>query len=127
MLKKYFNKKNFINLVIIFHVLIFYVLEGSLLNPLALLAMFPLFIGYRIINKARRIKSNKKLWEGYMFLIFSIGLSYVYLLPWFFDWDGAQSGSSTAALILLWGPIWSILFGYAGYFIGSFAEDKKLA
>lgn len=83
-----------------------------------------MYIGYFIVIKAWKIKSRKKVWEGYNFLIVSIGFSYFYHLLWFFDIDGSKTGGSTSALLFLWGPIWAVFLGYIGYFIGSFVEEK---
>ena len=97
------NKKKILILILMINAFIFYVLEGSSLNPFIIWVWLPIYIGYSIVTKAWKIKSRKKLWEGYNFLIVSIGFSYLYLLSWFFDWDGTKTGGSTAALLFIWG------------------------
>ena len=119
------NKNKKFILILAINAFILYFLEGIKLNLFIIWVLLPIYIGYSIVIKAWKIKSRKKLWEGYNFLIASIGFSYLYHLPWFFDWDGTKTGSSTAALIFVWGPIWSVLFGYMGYFIGSLTEEKQ--
>ena len=119
-------KKKIFILILSINAVVLYLLEGILFNPLFIWVLLPFYIGYSIVYKAWKINSKKKLWEGYNFLIVSIFFSYFYHLLWFFDLDGAKTGSSTAALIFLWGPLWSVLFGYVGYFFGSFVENKKI-
>jgi len=118
------NKKIF-TIIILVNIIILYFLEGVIVNPIFIWTSLPIFIGYSIVAKAWRTKSKKKLWEGYNFLILSLGFSYYYHLTWYFDVDGAKTGSSTTALIFLWAPIWATLFGFIGYFIGSFVEDEE--
>ena len=125
MIKTDFGKKKKFILVLLINSFILYYLEGVVLNIFIIWVLLPIYIGYTIVIKAWKIKSRKKLWEGYNFLGASIGFSYLYHLVWFFDWDGAKTGSSTSALIFVWGPIWAVLFGYIGYFIGSFTEEKE--
>lgn len=115
-------KKKIFILLLVINAILLYIIEGIFINPFFLWVLLPIFVGYSIVNKAWKIKSKKRLWEGYIFLISSIGFSYFYHLLWFFDFDGTRTGGSTTALLFLWGPIWATFIGYIGYFIGSFKE-----
>ena len=118
------SKKKIFILILIINSFVLYLLEGIVFNPLIIWVLLPIYIGYSIVAKAWKTKSRKKLWEGYTFLIVSLSFSYLYHLAWFFDWDGSKTGGSTAALIFLWGPVWSIFWGYIGYFFASFVKEK---
>jgi len=119
------SKKKIFILILVINAFTLYILEGILFNPLFIWVLLPIYIGYTIVIKAWKMNSKKRLWEGYNFLIASIGFSYYYHFLWFFDLSGTKTGSSTSALIFLWGPIWAVLLGYIGYFIGSFTEEKQ--
>jgi membrane protein DedA with SNARE-associated domain len=122
---KIFSNKRLVVLFLIINILILYFLEGVWINPMIIWISLPIIIGYTIVNKAWKIKSKKKLWEGIMFFLLSLGFSYFYHFTWFLDWQGTRTGSSTAALIFVWGPIWAVVFGYFGYFFGSFVDDNE--
>jgi len=50
---------------------------------------------------------------------------------WVFDWGGTQTGSSTAGLIFLFSPIYSVLLGMVGWTVAraveSFARKRNTA
>lgn len=118
-------KKKIFIFILSINAVILYLLEGILFNPLFIWVLLPFYIGYSMVYKAWKINSKKKLWKGYNFLVASIGFSHFYHLLWFFDAEGTKTGGSTTALIFLWGPIWAVVLGYFGYFIGSFVENQK--
>ena len=41
---------------------------------------------------------------------------------WVFDWGGTQTGSSTAGLIFLFSPVYSLLLGACGWAVVKMAE-----
>lgn len=50
---------------------------------------------------------------------------------WVFDWGGTQTGSSTAGLLFLFSPIYSVLLGTVGWIVAraveSFARKRNTA
>ena len=47
-------------------------------------------------------------------------------MAWFFNWNDIKTGSSTAGLIFIFIPIYSLISGGIGYLIGRvIASDKK--
>ena len=102
-----------------------YVLEGILINPLIAWTALPVYIGYSTIRTAWKTQSTKKLHQGYGFLIFSVFFSYLYHFAWFFDWDGTKTGSSTSALIFVIFPVYVVILGYLGYFLGSLTAGNN--
>jgi len=105
----------------------FYVLEGVLLNPFIVWTSLPLYVGYTIVSSGWKTGSGRKLSQGYGFLILSIAFSYLYHLAWYLDWDHTKTGSSTSALIFVWFPIYAVVIGYVGYFLGSFLAGRDEA
>jgi len=95
-----------------------YVLAGKLINPFIIWTSLPLYISYMYYQQATRQGLDKKLYAAYGYLVVSLGLSYLYHMAWFFDWDSTKTGSSTSALIFIWFPIYAVILGYVGYLIG---------
>lgn len=117
--------KNKVRAILVMSSIGLYVLEGILFNPLIAWTVLPLYVGYSILAKAWRTESRKKLFQGYGFLIVSIGFSYLYHFAWFFDWGGTKTGGSTSALIFIWFPIYAVILGYIGYLFGSLAGENN--
>ena len=112
------RKKKRLRLTLFIVASTFYVLEGALVNPFILWTALPLYVGYSVIRKAWETGSVRKLRQGYGFLVVSVGFSYLYHLAWFFDWGAMKTGSSTSAIIFVWFPVYALVFGYIGYFVG---------
>ena len=110
-------KKNFI-LINIGIAISFYILEGILLNPLILWTTLPIYFVLLHFNFSYNQQSKKKLYGVYGFLIASIGFTYFYHLLWFFNHEGIVTSSSTSSLIFVVFPLYAIILGYIGYFIG---------
>ncbi len=98
--------------------IIFYALAGIAFNPLILWTALPLYLGYAFIKSATVSGSIVKCYSSYGFIIASVGFSLFYHLTWFFDWQGTKTGSSTSALIFIWLPIYAVVLGFIGQFIG---------
>jgi len=117
--------KKFILLLVVLAVGL-YVLAGSLFNPFIIWTSMPLYITYMYYLQAMRQDSEKKLFAAYGYLIVGVGLSYLYHMAWYFDWDSTKTGSSTSALIFIWFPIYAVILGYVGYVIGYVVGIVKL-
>jgi len=121
------KNKTALRIILLATALGLYVLEGILLNPLILWTSLPIYIGYLMVISARKTQSKKKKRQGYGYLIVSIGFSYFYHFAWFFDWGGTKTGGSTSGLIFVWFPIYAVLLGFIGYFLGSIGGENSEA
>ena len=95
-----------------------YVAEGVAVNPFAIWNGLPLFISYELFNRGRKDGERSKIWGAVGFLVGSMALSIYVHLAWMFDWDKIKTGSSTAGLIFIFIPIYSLITGGIGYIIG---------
>ena len=117
------NHKNTVRVIVVALVIGLYVLEGIPINPLIVWTALPVYIGYSMLSKGWRTGSKKKIHQGYGYLFVSLCFSYFYHFAWFFDWEGTKTGGSTSALIFVWFPLYAIVLGYIGYFVGSITGD----
>jgi len=113
-----FKKYYIVTLLVI--AISFNILAGDILNPLIIWDALPLYVGYAIFHKAFKAQCENKLYASIGFLIVSVGFSYFYHIAWFLDWEGTRTGGSTSALIFIWFPIYSVLIGSFGYFVGRY-------
>jgi hypothetical protein len=97
---------------------VFYVLADIPVNPFILWTALPLYIGYFQMRSAIRQQSYAKLYACCGFIMLSASVSLLYHLAWYFDWQGTRTGDSTSALIFIFFPLYSVLFGYIGYVTG---------
>ena len=100
-----------------------YVTEEILFNPLALWGMLPLFISYAMFQYAQKKKTT--VIRAYSFLFASMIPTTYFHLIWFLNVDNVQTSSSTAALILLFIPIYAMIAGGVGYFFSCVATSHK--
>ena len=96
-----------------------YFLEGVLINPIIFWVILPIYFGLLHFEFAYKQQSKKKLYSTYGFLIASIGFSYIYHLSWYF---GDKFGSTSSVIFVVF-PIYAIIIGYVGYFLGSFSNE----
>jgi hypothetical protein len=97
-----------------------YYLAGIIFNPLIVWTALPLYLSYWFINSAVASNSDKKLFAGYGFMLFSVLFSIFYHFTWYLDWQGTKTSSSSSALIFIWLPLYSVVLGFVGYGIGTF-------
>lgn len=98
----------------------FYIFEGHLINSLILWTILPIYFGLLQFYFAYKYQSKKKLYGVYGFFILSLGFSYFYHLSWYFNVEGIVTSSSTSSLIFIIFPIYAVILGYIGYFLGTF-------
>jgi len=115
-------KKYFFYIVLIALAIFIYIAEDVLFNPFAIWNMLPLIISFAIYRQ----ETKTNLYRAYGFLIGSMVLSGYIHMAWFFNWNDIKTGSSTAGLIFIFIPIYSLISGGIGYLIGRvIASDKK--
>lgn len=95
-----------------------YILAGIAINPFILWVSLPFYIGYFIIITGHKKSSLKLQYRGMGYLAFSLILTYLYHLAWYFNWDGTKTSSSTSAIIFFILPLYVAVTALAGYFIG---------
>ncbi|WP_125931867.1 hypothetical protein [Thiosocius teredinicola] len=80
--------------------------------------LVPVMVAYFAFKGASTSGSRKILLGaiGYAFTGLAL-LLYVHV-AWLFDIDGAKTGSSTSGLVFLFFPLWSLILGAVGYFVG---------
>jgi hypothetical protein len=86
--------------------------EGIPFNEFTAWNMLPLFISFILYFAA--VAKGKPLHKAYGFLLGSMLLSVFFHLAWLFDWWGSKTGSSTAGLIFIFIPIYSLVSGAFG-------------
>jgi len=104
--------------ILIICAVMFYGLAGVLFNPFIIWTALPLYIAYFRLRAAIQLQSRLKYVGFLEFSLVSIGFSLFYHLPWFFDWWGTKTSSSTSALIFIFLPVYAVILGFVGLFIG---------
>jgi len=116
-------KKYFFYLVLIVLAIFIYVTEEVSFDLFTIWNMLPLIISLILYKYGQ--KQEIKIYGAYGFLIGGMILSGYFHMAWFFNWDGIKTGSSTSGLIFIFIPIYSLIPGGIGYFVGrSFAKNK---
>lgn len=95
-----------------------YVAEGVTINPFAVWNGLPLYVSYALYKNGKKSESRAKSWGAVGFLVGGMALSGYIHLAWMFDWGELKNGSSTASLIFIFIPIYALITGGIGYFIG---------
>ena len=117
--------KNFIIILIVLGIITF-AAEGVAPNVFTAWNWLPLFISYVIFKTAKTSKSLPNETAAIGFLIGSMTLSLFFHSMWLFDIGGSKTGSSTSGLIFIFIPIYSIVPGIVGYFIGKHFGKRKV-
>ncbi len=106
--------------------LFIYITEEASFNVFTIWNMLPLIISLAIYKLGHKQGTKTNIYGAYGFLIGCMLLTGYIHLAWFFDWEGTKTASSTAGLIFIFIPIYSLIPGGIGYFIGrGIASDKK--
>ena len=98
-----------------------FILASEGVNPgiFTLWNLLPIVIGYFVlkysfVNRTSFVSSL----PGFGYLILGIGFSLLTHAAWLFDWGETQTGSSTSGLMFIFIPVFSIVFGGAGFIVG---------
>ena len=78
----------------------------------------PLIVIYARVVMAGKSGKKRHITAAKGFLFLVLPLMWFIHVQWYFDISGTATGSSTSALIFAVLPIYSFLFGAAGYVIG---------
>jgi len=97
---------------------LFIILAGGLTNPFSYWNCVPILIAYAITRNATKSVAFKKVAGAIGFCLTSIGLTVFIHVLWLLDWNEIATGSSTSALVFVFLPVYSLLLGGVGYFIG---------
>lgn len=98
--------------------ILIWVSEGMAFDVFVAWNLLPV-IGALFIYSYAKIRGNV-LYGAYGFLIGSMLLSGYVHLAWLFDWGGMKSGSSTAGLVFIFTPVYSLVAGTVGFIVGAF-------
>lgn len=97
-----------------------FVLYAEGLHWIALWNLLPLFMAGMAIARGTRAKGTS--WAALTFASVAVVAIAVVYLDWVFDWGGTQTGSSTAGLIFIFLPIYSLLLGACGWAVAKIVE-----
>lgn len=103
---------------ILFTVIFIYVTHGMSLNFIVLWNMLPAFLSVVVylVDKKQKVRSNS--YGAYGFLFGCMLLSGYIHLAWYFNLGEMRSEASTTGMLLFFTPVYSLLPGVIGYFIG---------
>ena len=104
-------------LIIIF-IIVLYILEGILFNPLIIWVASPIIFSFIKIRQHTKNNSIRGLNGAKGFLYTSGTILLLVHLAWFFDLDGTKTGGSTSSLIFAVIPFYAFILGGFAYLIG---------
>ncbi|MEW8206310.1 MAG: hypothetical protein AB2770_14250 [Candidatus Thiodiazotropha taylori] len=93
--------------------------EGVTPNIFTMWNLLPVLATYMLFKGAAKRRRIRTTLGAVGFLVFGVGLLLFVHLAWLFDWGETKTGSSTAGLIFLFAPVWSLLLGGVGLSIGN--------
>ncbi|MEW8351156.1 MAG: hypothetical protein AB2689_04935 [Candidatus Thiodiazotropha taylori] len=93
--------------------------EGVTPNMFTIWNLLPVLVAYLLFKRAAEKRKIGTISGAIGFLVVGIGFLLFAHLSWLFDWGGTKTGSSTAGLIFLFAPIWSLVLGGVGYLVGN--------
>jgi len=96
----------------------FFMLQNVTFNFLLFWSWLPLVLSFLVWIYATNRQSRQKMYGAYGFLLCSIVFSYFYHFAWYFDWNGTRSSGSTTSLVFVFAPIYAVILGVVGYFVG---------
>jgi len=107
-----------LRIFIIVTAIVFYVLEGVIVNPFFLWVATPLGFAYFHLSASGNSGSAKGVGAIKGFLFGSIPLLLLIHVAWALDIDGTKTGGSTSALIFAVAPVYAFITGGVGYVLG---------
>ncbi|MCG7990124.1 MAG: hypothetical protein ABW130_16145 [Candidatus Thiodiazotropha lotti] len=93
--------------------------EGVTPNMLTIWNLVPVLVAYFVFKDAAKQLKIRTVSGAIGFLVFGLGFLLFAHLAWLLDWGETRTGSSTAGLIFLFAPIWSLVLGGVGYMVGN--------